>query len=125
MKHLPQAVLGEFQVQLYNSSLLFSLLPLPGNGFSTQDMKAARVGCHSPIQVEGPCHCQSSTRNRLFWSCNMYLPVPFSAAVNEIFFFMRSRCLQCRCFHLTYLSDPPITVNVKTEVLLFVQLFLS
>lgn len=61
------ACVGWVPSQPYNTSLLFfsfPLLPLPRNGFPTEDKKAARRRGLSPVQVEGACHCQTSTRSR-------------------------------------------------------------
>lgn len=63
----PQFMLGEFQAQLYNSSLLFfsfSFLPLPSSSFTKEAMKTSRRGGHSLVQPERACHCQTSIRSK-------------------------------------------------------------
>lgn len=84
-------------------TLLLLPFPLPGNGFLTEDMKAERRGAHSPVQVEAACPCQTSTRSRgCFLVMRCVHSCPFLRCSKWIFF-TRSRCLQCRCFHMTYL----------------------
>jgi len=111
-----QLVLGEFHARLYNSSLLFfsfSLLPLPGNGFPTEDTEAARrqgsQSCPSRRSLPLPDQHQEQA---MFWSCNMYIPVPFSDAVNE-FFFHKIQMPAMQMFPSDLPVYAPITVNAE------------
>lgn len=61
----------------------------------------------------------------MFWSCNTYIPVPFSDAVNVFcFFFFLQDPDACNADVSDLPVYGPMTVNVKMQVLLFILLFL-